>query len=271
MLRDILNTLEYSVLSEKFTNINGVLQNIDPRIKLYSLALCILTAISVNSIILLGIIFVIITILTITSKIPLKLFFLRTAFIPLFSIIIVLPLPFITSGSKLIIISYDKFFVSITWEGLYKAIQFIVRVWISVASLSLLIFTTKFSKLVYLMKNIKVPIIFTSIIIITYRFIFFFINETYRMILAKEARTVNKESRLQIMKTIAQIISTLFIRAYEKNEKVYLAMIARGYTGEIKLTDNAKINYKDWAFLIISSLTFLTILLTDLWFRWYLW
>ncbi|MGB9729682.1 MAG: cobalt ECF transporter T component CbiQ [Thermoprotei archaeon] len=270
MLRDILRALEYSVFSEKFANANGILQNIDPRIKLYSFILWILAAINISSIISLGIIFIIVMMLAITSKISFKLFFLRTAFIPLFSFIIVLPLPFITPGSKLVMIGYDKYFVSVTWEGLYKAVQFTFRIWVCVASLSLLILTTKFYKLIYSMEKIKVPTIFTSMIIITYRFIFFFINEAYRMILAKEARTVNKESKLLVMRSVAQIISTLFIRAYEKGERVYLAMIARGYTNEVRSINDIKINRKDWAFLIISSLIFFTVLLIDFWFRCYL-
>lgn len=271
MLSGILEALENSIFSEKSVNANGLLQKVDPRIKFFSFLLFILTAIIINSVILLSAILVMVIILTILSKISLKLFFLRTFLVPLFSMIIVLPLPFITPGSQLIVVGYSKYFISITWDGLYKAVQFTLRIWTCVTLLSLLVLTTRFYKFAFSMGKIKVPKMFISMIIVTYRFIFFFIDEAYHMILAKEARTVNKESRLLIMKSIAQIVSTLFIRAYEKGERVYLAMIARGYNGEIKTIDETVMNNKDWIFLMISLLIAFIILLINFWFRWYLW
>jgi len=59
---------------------------------------------------------------------------------------------------------------------------------------------------------------------ITYRFIFLLIDEAYRMALAKEARTIKKMNKIDAMKTLGSMISSLFIGAYERGERVYLAM-----------------------------------------------
>jgi cobalt/nickel transport system permease protein len=89
---------------------------------------------------------------------------------------------------------------------------------------------------------------------ITYRFIFLFINEAYRIVLAKESRTVRREGMLKAMKSLARMISTLFIRSYERGERVYLAMIARGYKGGMETLSKMSIDNKDvvFAFIIIA-------------------
>jgi len=70
------------------------------------------------------------------------------------------------------------------------------------------------------------------------------------MVVAKEARTINKEGTLKTMKSTGHIISALFIRAYEKGERVYLAMKARGYSKDnFKINARMKSDRKDWIFL----------------------
>lgn len=252
------------MFSERFSAFDGFLQGIDPRVKLCCFIAFILTAVSARTMTSLIILFILVTILSVASRIPLRFFFLRTTiFIPIFAAVIASPLLFITPGRQLVIIGYDKYFVSITWEGIYKAMHFTLRIWVCVASLTLLVLTTRFSRLVHAMEKFKMPKIFIAMTAITYRFIFFFINEAYRMILAKEARTVKKEGRLRIIRSLAHIISTLFIRAYERGERVYMAMTARGYTGEVKSMNETRCGRKDWVFGFACVLACFTILLVE--------
>lgn len=268
MLRSLLRTFEDIVFSERFSAVDGVLQRIDPRVKFCCFIAFILTAVAARTVTSLIILFILVIILSVASRIPPRFFFLRTTlFIPIFAAMIASPLPFITPGSPLAIIGYDKYSVSITWEGIYKAMHFTFRIWVCVASLTLLVLTTRFSRLVHAMEKFKIPKIFVTMTAITYRFVFLFINESYRMVLAKEARTVKKEERLRIMRSLAHIISTLFIRAYERGERVYMAMTARGYTGEVKSMVEMRCGQKDWIFGFTSFLMCFTILLADFWFR----
>lgn len=260
----MLRTFEDIVFSERFSAVDGFLQGIDPRVKFCCFIAFILTAVSARTLTSLVILFILVIVLSVASRIPLRFFFLRTTiFIPIFAAVIALPLLFITPGRQLAIIGYDKYFVSITWEGIYKAMHFTLRIWVCVASLTLLALTTRFSRLVHAMEKFRMPKVFVAMTAITYRFIFFFINEAYRMVLAREARTVRKEGRSLIMKSLARIMSTLFIRAYERGERVYLAMTARGYTGEVKSIDEMRCSRKDRVFGFASVLVCFTILLVE--------
>ncbi|MCP8306773.1 MAG: cobalt ECF transporter T component CbiQ, partial [archaeon] len=203
MLKSFLKTFEEITYNERFSSINGLVQRIDPRVKFCSSLAFILVAITVRTIspliILLGVTFS----LSFASKISLRYFALRTAFIPAFVAIIALPLPFITPGTTIATIGYNEYLVNITMEGVYKAVQFTLRVWACVATSILLVLTTKFSSLVHVMEKFKIPKVFVTMLSVTHRFIFLFINESYRMVLAREARTVNKESPLKSMKSLA--------------------------------------------------------------------
>jgi cobalt/nickel transport system permease protein len=246
--------------SERFSTY-GVLQQIDPRVKLFSIAALVLSAVAVRTITPLLILIVTALGFCAASRIPLKFFFLRTTiFIPIFAGVISLPLPFITPGVTLASLEYGKLVVVITREGLYRATQFTLRVWVCVALSVLLILTTKFSKFIEAMRNLRFPRILVTMMTVTYRFIFLFINETYRMVLARESRTIRKLRWRENVKSLANMIATLFIRAHERGEKVYLAMMARGYTGTLRSLDNMKCTKRDWVFANISILICLAML-----------
>ena len=261
MLTDILKAFEDIIYVEKFSSIEGLLQKIDPRVKLCLLAMLIVVAISLTTISALLILALIIILLAILSKLPLRYFLLRvTIFIPLFAGIIVLPLPFITPGTPLNITLFG-YYLGITSEGILKAALFTLRVWVCVATLNLLVHTTRFSVIIQALKAFKIPEVFLMMTTITYRFIFIFIEETYRMVLAREARLTRKESRLQSIKSLAKIVTTLFIRAFERGEKVYLAMLARGYTGKAKRLRTIQLKKYDWVVtLFIVLVCIITIL-----------
>jgi len=262
LLEDFLKTFEDIMYFDRFTGSNGVLQRVNPLIKIISLAAIILSAVVAKTIYPLSVLFTVVIVLCVFSRIPLGYFLRRaTLFIPVFAAAIAVPLIFITPGTSLATITAEPLFIQPTTEGLEKAALFTFRIWICVATLNLLILTTKFSHIIRSMDKLKLPRIFIVMTAITYRFIFLFINEAYRMILAKDSRTTTKESRLQNLRSLTSMFSTLFVRAYEKGERVYLAMLARGFNPGTRLIDEISIRSADWLFLT-ASFTILTIILS---------
>jgi len=95
----------------------------------------------------------------------------------------------------------------------------------------LLILSTGFEKMLELLATIKVPTIVVQLFGLTYRYFFVSIHEVQSVLIAKEARTyVHKKTiNMQALKDLGSIIATLCIRTYERSERVYLAMKARGF------------------------------------------
>lgn len=251
-MEELLTFFRDTLLTERTTDINSVIHRLDPRVKLISLVSIIVCAVLLENVIFSGILFIILSILVLFSRIPLKLYAVRTSIIPLFSLIIALPLPFIVTGTPLAIIHvYGYTYLTVSFEGLYRTIVFVSRVWIASGSAILLISTTKFSSIAMALRKLGAPELFTTLLLITYRYIFLFADEALSMIQARNLRSYGKEGFLKRIKVVGQMIGSLFIRAYERGENVYYAMLSRGYIGKLESYRQQKTRKRDVAFLIL--------------------
>ncbi|MFX1582787.1 MAG: cobalt ECF transporter T component CbiQ [Promethearchaeota archaeon] len=267
MFKELLKVLGESLAIEKYASRNGLLQRIDPRVKLIGLTCVIIVTVLMQTCLQFAILLLFLTLLAVASRIPLRTFFGRQAMVILFSAIIIIPLPFITPGTPIVVIPFGPWLIGVTVEGLLRAAVFGMRIWVCVAALSLLTLSTRFPVLLHGMQRLRLPSLFVSLTALTYRYIFLFTDEAYRMGLAREARMVKKERvfRLRTWRTISSMIGTLFIRAYERGERVYHTMKARGFTGQFHLLAHLKIGLKDYGFAIgllgITALVFVAPLL----------
>lgn len=248
-ISDFLKAFREASILERYNSASGLLQKIDPRVKLVVFLALILASVASNSPYSLALFLSALFSLAPLSKIPLKAFLFRSLFfITLFSAVIALPIPFITPGSPLASFKILNASLQITGRGARLAALFVLRVWVCVSSVALLTLTTRFSALIKAMESFRFPKVFTMMASITYRFIFLFIDEAYRMALAREARGGGKMSKIGAMKSVGLMISTLLIRAYERGERVYLAMKNRGYRGATPSLNDLKFNFNDILF-----------------------
>jgi cobalt/nickel transport system permease protein len=110
-----------------------------------------------------------------------------------------------------------------------------------------------------------VPGLIIQLFSLTYRYFFVSIHEAQSVLLAKEARTYrhNRNFNLQALRDLGSVLSSLFIRTYERSERVYLAMKARGFEvdNSSKLT-MPKLKVADVAFasLLIVAFAYLALL-----------
>jgi cobalt/nickel transport system permease protein len=230
-LRDLMEGAESLVYIEDLSSKKGLLQSINPLAKLVAIVAMIVASLFIFNLSYLAILCIIPILLAISSKIPLRHFFSRTALIPVFAAVISIPILFLTSGSPVVSANIGLTTLTMTSEGIARFLVFTVRVWFCVASLTLLILSTGFEKMLELLATIKVPTIVVQLFGLTYRYFFVSIHEVQSVLIAKEARTyVHKKTiNMQALKDLGSIIATLFIRTYERSERVYLAMKARGF------------------------------------------
>ncbi|MCW3994732.1 MAG: cobalt ECF transporter T component CbiQ [Candidatus Bathyarchaeota archaeon] len=233
-LRDLMEGAESLVYIEDLSSRKGLLQSINPLAKLATIVAMIVLSLLIFNLTYLAIICVIPIILAILSKIPLKHFFSRTVLIPLFSAIISIPVLFLTSGTPIASANIGITTLAITSEGVSRFLVFTIRVWFCVASITLLVLSNGFDKMLMLLSTIKVPNLIVQLFSLTYRYFFVSIHEAQSVLIAKEARTyVHKKTfNMKALKDLGSVIATLFIRTYERSERVYLAMKARGFEME---------------------------------------
>ena len=88
--------------------------------------------------------------------------------------------------------------------------------------------TTPFTEMLRVLRVMRVPGLMITTLALMHRYIFVLGDEAHRMKRARMSRTfVQKPTKR--WRTLATVISQLFIRASERAERVYAAMCARGW------------------------------------------
>jgi cobalt/nickel transport system permease protein len=122
---------------------------------------------------------------------------------------------------------------TVTYEGLLVLANVATKAWLCILSLILLSATTNFTDLLRGLEQLKTPRVVVLILSFMYRYIFVLTDEIMRMRQASHSRN-SGGGRFHQLKTIGHMIGTLFIRSYERGERIYAAMLARGFDGEIR-------------------------------------
>ena len=207
--------------------------------------------------------FFIISTLIVVSRVPVLYILKRSLLVLPFVIVIAISLPFfkedVTSGS------YNIGLLRVSAAGLQVFYTVLIKAWLSALSLILLTATTKVTELLKGLEQMRFPKIMIMILSFMYRYIFVITDEVMRMKQARNSRNFGGRHWWQI-KTIGNMIGTLFIRSYEHGERVYTAMLARGYDGQSRVLDQLSFKRADGLFgigiviILLASTTMVYIL-----------
>jgi len=220
---------------DRYSDLDSLIHRLDPRTKLVTsvvfIVLVVLTPIRNWQAFILY--FCLMATLLIISKLPPLYVLKRSLVIFPFVLLIAIFIPFFKPGE--IAGSYNIWLwqVSVTYSGLLVLANVAVKAWLCIFSLILLSSTTKFTDLLKGLKQLGVPKVIVLILSFMYRYIFVLIGEVMRMRQARDCRNFGG-GRLRQLKTLGNMIGTLFIRSYERGERIYAAMLARGFDGEIR-------------------------------------
>jgi cobalt/nickel transport system permease protein len=231
--------LRQAMFSEDVARGGGLLQRIDPRVKLVSLlGLLLVTAFVRHVPVLVGM-YLLTLGLAAVSGLPVGFFVKRVwLFIPVFTGIVVLPatFSFVTPGQVVVPLwHWHGQPVGLTRQGLTSAALIISRVATSISLVVLLTLTTPWTRLLAALRALAVPRIFILVIGMAYRYLFLLLNSVTDMFQARKARTVVAEADAHAgRRFVSAAAGTLFGRSYELAEEVHQAMLARGYRGNAR-------------------------------------
>jgi cobalt/nickel transport system permease protein len=247
-----ISFLKESVFSDEYASRRGLLQSIDPRMKLVTFALCLLTVLFTKSVAAIFYLYIVSLVFTYLSKIDLAFFLKRTwIFIPLFSLFIAIPALFsaFTPGEAVSSLNVLGLHLIITRQGLHGASLFIMRVITSVSFAVLLSITTKHFELLKVLRIFRVPQVFVMILGMCYRYIYLFVEVIENTYLAIKSRVGTAMHYKKGQHVVAWNMASLWYRSYRFNEEVYSAMLSRGYRGEPVIFNDFKTRPRDWLWL----------------------
>jgi cobalt/nickel transport system permease protein len=243
-------TLEAALLTENLCLIPGLLQSLDARVKVVTFLLFIILIGLAHTVWILTAMLVLILALTLLSRLPTGYFLKRViVFIPVFTALIAIPALFITPGEPLINLAGK---VMITEQGARTAGLLVLRVTDSLSFGVLLILTTPWNGFLAALRWLRLPSLLVDILGMTYRYVFVLLHTTNSMFLARRSRTLGGFSGTDNRRWLTRILATILTKSQHLSEEVYMAMLARGYQGEIYTLNRLIMRPRDYIWVIFS-------------------
>jgi cobalt ABC transporter, permease protein CbiQ len=258
----IQSTFEDMFASDEIANKKGLMQSLDPRVRLLSIILLIVIANLGNSLYYMAIMLVYSLILAVLSKIPMKSYIARISAVSIvFTGIVLIPSLFnvVRPGKPLIYITGSLY---ITKGGTLSALIFIMRSFVSLSFIYILTLSTKWIEILKALRYFKLPKVFSATLDISLRYITLFLDVASNMFLARKSRSVGKSKGKSERKFVASSMGNLLIKSEQLSDDVYNAMISRGYKGEYKTINDFKISRSDIIWIIFNVSLFMIFFLS---------
>jgi cobalt/nickel transport system permease protein len=205
-----------------------------------------------------GLCLAVITGLVIISRLPTGYVLKQSLTIIPFVLVIALFAPFFKAGEAVISLNIGAWHINMTDTGIQVFVNILIRAWLSILCLVWLSSTTRLISLLQGLEQMHFPHLMVMIMSFMYRYIFVIVDETMRMKQAWDSRNISG-SRLHQWRTVGHMIGTLFVRSYERGERVYIAMTARGYDGQSRTLNNLSFKKPDAAFGVCLGLFLIAI------------
>jgi cobalt/nickel transport system permease protein len=241
--------MEHSFL-DRYSHLGSIIHNLDARTKILAfLTLIIVTVLTPPQcwpVFLLHLALIGTTL--ILSRIPVRYVLTRSLIILPFMVMIALFVPFLPGhhpaggyslGTGSLTFGHSQWLI--LWNLLIKG-------FIGVLAIILLSSTTPFPRLLEALKKFKVPAILTLLLGFIYRYFFVLLDEILTVKRAVDSRGYRGRSLLQV-KTLGRMLGQLFLRTYERGERVYLGMVARGFQGVTRTLSPSRMGRSDYLFL----------------------
>lgn len=252
-LSSLVRKTERALFAEKLARTGGLLQTIDPRVKIIGLFALILDTTLARNFFTIFFLFVLAVALAVLSRVPLRTLAARAWLGALtFTGFIALPVIFTAPGEaffRLPVLGW-----AVTWQGLTSAFFLIIRVETTVTLSSLLVLCTLWTHVLKALRVLRVPVVFVVILGMTYRYIFVMLETAQNVFEARQSRLVGSLTGSESRRIAAASIGVLLTKSFQLNSEVYLAMQSRGFRGEVYLLDDFAMKRRDWLAFIIFLL-----------------
>ncbi|MET0900264.1 MAG: cobalt ECF transporter T component CbiQ [Mycobacterium sp.] len=160
------------------------------------------------------------------ARIPLRWILPRMLIEVPFVVLAVL-LPFAEGGEQVTVAG-----VALSVPGLWAAWGIVIKGTLGVAASLTVAATTTARELPLALSRLGVPALMTSVLLLMIRYLDLLSAEIGRMRMARISRGDSPRALHQIG-AIAKGVGALFLRSYERGERVYVAMLSRGFDGRM--------------------------------------
>lgn len=265
-LRHVLSFIEDSMFSEGISKKRGLLQGIEPRLKIVSL-LCFVVVLSLQKSIGGIVIFLLLSlVLVVSSRISLPFFLKKLLPAAMITLCISLPVVFnlVVAGKPLIVLfRFERPVdigpliipdtIQITEQGVKSALTLLFRVLASVSFVFLMIMTTRPNTFMRSVASM-IPGPLSSVASTGYRYIYLLVRKTEQFIMGLKSRQIVPVTSAKGQRWTASRIGLLFSISMDIGNELAMSMESRGYRGDrLRIQDlKFKMGYGDVLWLMFA-------------------
>jgi cobalt/nickel transport system permease protein len=241
----LMRLSQEALYAESIARTPGLLQGLDPRIKLAGSGALVIAAIAVHRLWIVGALFLFSTLLARLSKIPFGTLATRVwAAVLGFTGIVALPALFLIPGQMAILLPVLNW--TITWQGLTSAAFLVLRAETAATLVLAVIVTTPWHRLLRALRLFRIPVAVVVILEMTYRYIFVFLRAANQLFESRRARLLGSIDPAEERSYAAAMAGVLLHKSLSLSEDVHQAMQARGFRGDVRLLDDLTVSGADW-------------------------
>jgi cobalt/nickel transport system permease protein len=119
-----------------------------------------------------------------------------------------------------------------TWEGLLTAARITLKSNAILLAFIAMVATCTVATLGAAMARMRVPEKIVYLLLMSYRYVFVIETEYHRLARSAAVRGFQPSTSMHTYRTVAYLIGMLFVRASLRAERVYKAMLCRGFSGK---------------------------------------
>jgi cobalt/nickel transport system permease protein len=248
---DLMAAVGHALDAESVSARRGLLQGLDPRCKLVALLSLILCVVLAKSLTLLAALFVLAVMLGALSGItPARLARQVWLGVLLFTGAIAIPAIVIVPGTPVWQLPWLHW--TVTLQGLRSAAFLVGRAETAATFALLLVLSTPWMHVLKAMRALGVPVVVVAILGMTHRYIFVFLQTALQMFEARRSRIVAPLAGAQRRRMVMAAVGVLLAKTFQLSADVHLAMVSRGYRGEVHLLDDFRARNRDRLALLFA-------------------
>jgi cobalt/nickel transport system permease protein len=243
-IRAFARALSRALASEQLVTRRGLLQAFDPRVRAAGVFSLVVASTVSRRLSVIALLFVAAVVLALSSGIRLQTLITRVWLIVFgFTGVIALPAIFITPGIAVV----SSGGLAVTQQGLRTAALLILRVETAVTLTTTLVLCTRWTHILKSLRAVRVPIEVITMLAMTHRYIFLFIETANQMFESRQSRMIGALSGREQRRVASRTAGVLLSKSIDLSEEVYLAMQSRGFRGDIQLITEFRMQALDYA------------------------
>lgn len=169
-------------------------------------------------------------------------FLLRRLLIEIPFVAFAVLMPFVVPGEQVHVLG-----LSVSVPGLWGAWNVLAKGTLGVAASVILASTTELRSLLLGLQRLKLPPMLVQIASFMIRYGDVVTDEMRRMSIARRSRGFEAKG-VRHWGVLGKSAGALFIRSYERGERVHLAMVSRGYAGTMPVIDEVTASRAQWTY-----------------------